>query len=153
MDRKLTVAIYDWDGSERAVNLARAFGEDPRTARIDKLAVLPRGDSAAKGRFLSGLGFRTVVTADGSSGSSRKNLVLDEVETDLVLLSCEVELIDGEWLERLEEEARRAGGECVAGCKVVDESGLVVNAGNHVVQPDCEMFQIGGLKKDLNQYY
>ncbi len=69
----------------------------------------------------------------------------------MVLLSARVEPADEDWLARVTEEVTSTGWG-LAGCKVADATGAVVNAGYHVLQPECERFTIGGGKKDINQY-
>ncbi|HEY5494661.1 MAG TPA: hypothetical protein VIK15_08700, partial [Candidatus Anoxymicrobiaceae bacterium] len=150
MAQDLTVAIYDFDGSEESAACARALSDatsDPR-----KIAVVERSRAEAARQLLSPLGFEVVRVANGAGPGARKNAVLSASSGDVLLMSSKAEPAGEGWLQSLrsEAEAARAG---VAGLKVVGASGEVINAGYHVLQPDCELLGLGQGRKDVNQYY
>jgi glycosyltransferase involved in cell wall biosynthesis len=152
MPEDLTIVIHDWDSTEEAVRLARALSEGRHSAQARKVAVTARAELAAAKDALAPLGFEVVQAPDGARPGKRKNVGLEAAAGDAVLLSSRAELIDRDWLEKLIEEAEGSGAG-VVGCKVVDEAGLILNAGYHVLRPDSDLFPLGGGKKDINQYY
>ncbi len=148
----VTLLLHDWTGTERAASLASALAEAPSTSGVHRVAVVSRGRLAADRGLLESLGFEVVAAEDGAPPGARKNLGTARAAGDVVLLTSEAKIVDGQWLDRMREEAGSRGAG-IAGCKVVDDSGNVINAGYHVLQPECDTFQIGGGKKDINQYY
>ena len=152
MDAAITIVIHDWDGSEKAVACARALADNTDTAQHRRIAVVPKSGAAAAGQALGALGFDIVACNDGATAGARKNLGLKEAAGDMVLLTISAGLPDPQWLGRINEEVEALGAG-VAGCRVVDEKGSIINAGYHVLQPECESFLIGGGKKAINQYY
>ncbi len=152
MDRSVNIAIHDWAPGERAAALARSLSQNPGTSGCRLLAVVRRADMGAGRAVLEPLGFEVLACEDQASPGRRKNLALAAAAADLALLSCRVELVDPGWLDVLSREADAERGG-VVGCKVDDASGRIVNAGYHVLQPECERFALGGGKKDINQYY
>jgi len=150
MAKDLMIAIHDFDGSEESVSCARALAG--ATAELRKIAVVERSSADAARQALSPLGFEVVQVAAGSSSGARKNAALAASGGDVLLMSCRAEPAGAEWLESLRSEAE-ATGAGVAGLKVVGTSGEVLNAGYHVLQPECELLGLGQGRKDVNQYY
>jgi len=152
MSEETTVILHDWDAGDEAVTLSRRLSEGHREeARL--MAVVSRTVAVACDDMLGGLGFEVVVVPDNAAAWERKNAGLEKARGDVVLLSSRVKLVDSDWLRRLVEETDAADGVGVAGCKVIDERGRILNAGNHVISPECDLFAVGGGKKDINQYY
>ena len=147
-----TIVIHDLDGGEEASRLARALATDESAKGARKIAVVERSDSAAAREALGTQGFEIVQAADGAAAAARKNLGIAQASGDVVLLSSRARIVGDKWLSILTEEASSSGAG-VVGCKVVDEAGMILNAGYHVLQPECELFPLGGGKKDINQYY
>ncbi|MBU1669828.1 MAG: glycosyltransferase [Actinobacteria bacterium] len=153
MDRRVTLAIHDWDASESAVALAHALNDNPATTGLHRVAVVSKGAASAASTALSPLGFELLSAAEGAPPGARKNLAAGSARGDLVLLSARAGVPDPSWLENLAEGIDSLGGEGVAGGKVTDANGFIINAGYHVLQPDCGLFAVGGGKRDINQYF
>ena len=151
MARDLTVVIHDFDGSAESGACARALAavETPGTR---KLAVVERSGADAARESLAPLGFEVVAVPNGSSPGRRKNAGCEASDGDVLLMSGAAEPAGDGWLDSLRGEAEAAGAG-VAGLKVVGGTGEVVNAGYHVLQPDCELLGLGEGHKDVNQYY
>jgi len=152
MKENITVVIFDLDGHEEASRLARAMDSSTLPEGTRKVGVAERSDAGAARAALSPSGFEVIQAPDGSTPGQRKNLGIKAADGDVVLLSASARLIDGDWLMKLAEQVSSFGAG-VVGAKVVDEAGMIVNAGYHVLQPECDLFPLGGGKKDINQYY
>jgi glycosyltransferase involved in cell wall biosynthesis len=150
MGRETTVVIHDWKAGPRAEQLARWLAAEATGER--KVAVVRRSDASSARNLLGPLSFEVVTVPDDSNAAQRKNAGIEVAEADVVLLTSKAEIVDFEWLAKLREEAQ-ASGAGIAGVKIVDDRNLIVNAGYHVLQPDCGLFPLGGGKKDINQYY
>jgi hypothetical protein len=147
-----TVIIHDWENSVAAEELARSLADNPDTKGLRKAAVVGRDSTQAAGEVLTPLGFEILGIENGASAGARKNRGLKDATGDVVLLSAGVKLPDPGWLRVMLEEAG-ATGRGVVGLKVIDESGLIDNCGYQMTLPEYEMFHIGGVRKDINQYY
>lgn len=147
---ELTIVIYDWLESPGAEKLARMLAAEAPSSR--RVAVVSRSDVARASRTLEPLGFEVLAVPDEAKPAERKNAGIDSSEGDVVLITSSAGVDDPEWLGSLVEEAG-ALGSAVTGVKVVDERNLIMNAGYHVLQPDCDLWPLGGGKKDINQYY
>jgi hypothetical protein len=152
MPEKITIIIFDLDGPEEASRLARAMDSSSLPEGTRKVGVAERSDATAAREALAPAGFEVIQAPDGASAGQRKNLGIQAAVGDVVLLSARVRLIDSDWLAKLADQAS-ATGAGVAGAKVVDEAGMILNAGYHVLQPECDLLPLGGGKKDINQYY
>jgi glycosyltransferase involved in cell wall biosynthesis len=150
MADRLTVAIHDWEGDEGSRRLAAGLARTDGDTRL--VAVVGRRDAPGARGYLEPLGFEVRQVEDYAGPGVRKNAAIEGAPADAILLSSRVELPDPAALDKLAGEAK-AGGAGVAGCKVVDQEGVILNAGMHVLRPDFELLPVGGLKKDINQYY
>lgn len=152
MEGPVDIAIHDWSPDDRSAALAVSLSEGPGSAGARLIAVARKSDAAAARSALGPLGFEVLACDDRASPGGRKNVALGASTGDVALLSRRVEIVDPGWLDALASGARAAGGG-VIGCKVDDERGLLLNAGYHVIQPECDAFPLGAGKKDMNQYY
>lgn len=149
----LTILIHDWEPGTDITTLGRSLAGGPLTAEARKVVVVTRREATRAGEDLSSLGFETVVVDDNAMPGERKNRGMSDSGGDVVFLSANVEIVDPQWLECLADEVELGDGRGVVGCKLVDDRGLIVNAGYHVIQPDLDLYQVGGFKRDINQYY
>jgi len=149
----LTILIHNWEAGQDIDNLARSLAEDPLAAEARKVVVITRREGARAREPISRLGFETVVVDDSAAPGERKNRGMSGYGGDVVLLSANAEIVDPQWLECLADEVESGDERGVVGCKLVDDRGLIVNAGYHVIQPDLYLYPIGGSKRDINQYY
>jgi glycosyltransferase involved in cell wall biosynthesis len=152
MPEDLAIVIYDWDSTEESGGLARALANGRHSADVRKIAVTTRSELTAAKDFLKPLGFEVLQAPEGATAARRKNAGIEAAGGDVVLLSAAAELVDRDWLEKLTEEVSSSDAGIV-GCKAVDEAGNILNAGYHVLRPECDLFPLGGGKKDINQYY
>ncbi len=153
MTEELTVVVHDLAGPEEAARLARAFGGAGSPAPGARLvAVIPHAGAAGARQALEPHGFEVVPAPEGSTAPALKNLGAAETPGDVVFVSSKARPSREDWLSAL-TGAARAAGPGVMGCKVVDEAGMVLNAGFHLLQPECELFPLGGGKKDIDQYF
>ncbi|PKQ28956.1 MAG: glycosyl transferase [Candidatus Anoxymicrobium japonicum] len=152
MDEQPTIVIHDWDDTDGASKLARSLSSGPLAVTARKIAVVAHAEHRAARELLASMGFEVIQASVGATSGERKNMGIKSARGDVALLSSKAQLIDNEWLSKLSEEAGSslAG---VVGCKVVDDRGMILNAGFHVLSPECELFPLGGGKKDINQYY
>jgi len=153
MAEATNIVIHDWDGSEGASELARSLSENPDATGLRVSAVARRSDVPAARQALGPLGFEVVEVGDNATSGERKNKGIKDTAGDVILLSAGVRLVDPDWLRLLMDTAESVGGDGVCGCKIIDDRGLIVHAGKHVILPECELFPVGGQKKDINQYY
>jgi len=145
-----TIVIHDLESGEQAVRLLRALSGAPGGTR--KVAVVARARAAAIREALAGSAFDVVEADDEASSGQRKNMGIAAAAGDVVFLSADVVALGKDWMRDLADEAASCGAG-VVGCKVTDQSGMIANAGYHVIQPDCDLFPLGGDKKDINQYH
>jgi len=149
---KLTIIVHDLPGADEAVSRLAPAIKLARASHARLVAVFPKREVAAARVTLSGEDVEVVAVDDGAGSGERKNAGLRAAEGDVLLFSSRVKAVEADALPRIVEEvdATRAA---VAGCKVSDSSGLIVNAGYHLIKPGCEQFPLGSGKKDINQYY
>jgi glycosyltransferase involved in cell wall biosynthesis/GT2 family glycosyltransferase len=152
MPEEITVVIHDLEGAEESARLARSLSAQPLDAGLKKVAVVTGRDAAAAREALSPLGFEIVQAHENLSAGARKNAGIRAAAGPVALLSSRARMNEPDWVERLRLRAQETGAGVVGG-KVVDEADMILNAGYHVLQPECDLFPLGGGKKDINQYY
>ena len=153
MTEKLTILIHDWEDGRDIARLARSLNEDPVAGEARKLVVHTSREGARARDYLSALGLETVEVGDNASPGKRKNRGVSAAGGDVLLLSASVEIVDPQWCEQLLAEVESLEGGGVVGCKITDDRGRIVDAGYQMLQPDFDLFPVGGSKRDINQYY
>lgn len=150
---ELTILIHDWEAGMDIGPLARSLADGPLSDRARKVVVVTRREAGRVGDPLSRLGFKTVVVDDKAAPGERKNKGMSGSFGDVLLLSADAEVVDTQWLEQLVEEVESGDGVGVTGCKLVDDRGSIINAGYQVIDPDLNLFPVGGSERDINQYH
>jgi len=149
---EVTIILHDWEPSSEGQALVRNLNENPIGRDLRKIVVL-RKRHVKDSLFLSESGVEVREISDGASPAEMKNKGLKGIDGSVLLLSSSVKIEDENLLKIMNEELERLGGEGVIGCKIMDEKGFILNAGYHVIQPECELLEEGSGKKDLNQFY
>lgn len=147
----LSLVFHDWR-PDWADGLERLLAGDALPPDARRIAVVSRSAAASARESLSKRDFEIVEVGDGAASGARKAAGLARATGDVLLISAMCEPVGSQWLARLRAEAAecRAG---VTGCKVIDRTGRIIDAGYHVLQPECDLFRLGGGKKDIAQYY
>ncbi len=151
MSENVNLIIYDFECDESEFQLLRqmsAFLQNPGW----KLVVVIAEDKKQAAGELNGLGYMPVFVSPKDPLSKRKNSAISKCEGDVVFLSSGVTFDKGEDLRTLISEARNLERACVAGCKIVDNNGTILNAGTHVIRPECKLLPLGGGIEDVGQY-
>ncbi|HVR40530.1 MAG TPA: glycosyltransferase, partial [Thermoanaerobaculia bacterium] len=78
------------------------------------------------------------------------NTALRDIDTDVVLLNNDIEILHDGWLERLQETARDNIG--IVGCRLILGDGRLLHAGTWIRADTCWGQQIGALEPNLGQY-
>jgi len=149
---ELTIIVHDLPGADEALSRLAPAIKLARESGARLVAVIPKREAAAAKVALSGEDVEIVAVDDDAGSGERKNAGLATAEGDVLLFSSLIKAVEAEALPRVVEKIRASHG-AVAGCRVSDSSGLIVNAGYHVIKPGCEQFPLGRGKKDINQYY
>ncbi|MCU1348201.1 MAG: glycosyl transferase family 2, partial [Acidobacteria bacterium] len=132
------------DGIKRFTDLASA-----RVIVVDNGSIDETAAELPKIRWVE------ILRNDENLGFVRGNnaaLRVTRPDEDVALLNNDVEILHGQWLERLQQSAYAAMDIGIAGCRLQLGDGRLLHAGTWIRPDDCWGHQIGSLETDLGQY-
>src|SRR5207248_10481708 len=73
-------------------------------------------------------------------------------DSDIILLNNDTEIVQADWISRLQEAAYSAPDVGIVGCRLVRPDGTVQHAGTFMPLDTFWGQQMGGGEKDINQH-
>ncbi len=152
MPEDVSLVVYDFDGDSEDLGHLRRMSQEVTQFNWRLIVMVPE-DRSTLASELKDLGFLPVFSRPGDPLCRRKNAAIRGCSGDVIFFSGKVRLERFDSLKSLAGEARARGDACVAGCKIVDENGIILNAGIHLIKPEYNLLPLGGGKEDVGQYY
>jgi len=153
-DRPVCIIILAWNG----VSYTRACLESLRAkTEFDdyRVIVVDNGSSDGTGEYLASLDWVTVVRHSGNLGFMRGiNQAIRRCppDCDILLLNNDTEIIQADWLRRMQHCALSAADIGIVGCRLRRPSGILQHAGAYM-PPTYWGQQTGSGEPDINQFH
>ncbi len=146
----IVLAWNRWPLTKRLLDSIQRF-TDLGNVRV---IVVDNGSSDETADELAKLPWLCVLRHEQNLGFVRGNnaALLQTGDDDVVLLNNDVEILHGEWLERLQQSVYAASDIGIVGCRLLLDDGRLLHAGTWIRPDDCWGEQIGSLETDLGQY-
>ncbi|HWW59837.1 MAG TPA: glycosyltransferase [Thermoanaerobaculia bacterium] len=152
--RPVSIIVLAWNRWPLTRRLLDSLRRHTDLADV-RVIVVDNGSTDETAAELSKYDWIRVLHLDENVGFVRGNnaalRTVDE-EHDVVLLNNDVEILHGEWLERLQQTADADGRAGIVGCRLVLGDGRLLHAGTWIRPDTCWGQQIGSLELDLGQY-
>lgn len=151
---RVTVIVLAWNRwalTERCLTTLRE-NTDPAKAEV---LVVDNGSTDETPEKLKTVDGIRVLTTGKNLGFVRGNnagIAATPELNDVVLLNNDVEVLQPDWLERLQATAYAADDVGIVGCRLRFPDGRLIHAGTYILPDTLWGQQIGALEKDLNQY-
>jgi GT2 family glycosyltransferase len=152
--KKITIIILTWNGlayTKRCLETLRG-----RTAFPDyEVVVVDNGSTDGTVEYLRSLHWLRLFENSGNLGFVRgNNRALAECggDSDFVLLNNDTEIIQPEWLSRLQATAYSAPEVGIVGARLRRPDGMLQHAGTYMPVETFWGQQIGAGEKDVNQF-
>ena len=153
-EKKVTIIILTWNGLDYTKRCIESLQE--RTVFPDyEVVVVDNGSTDGTVEYLRSLSSLRVFENDRNLGFVRgNNRAMAECggDSDFVLLNNDTEIIQPEWLSRLQATAYSAPEVGVVGARLRRPDGMLQHAGAYMPIETFWGQQIGAGEKDINQF-
>lgn len=153
-DKNIAIIILTWNGFGLTKRCLDSLKLDSLPANVSVI-VVDNGSADETVKYLKGLK-RVVLIENGANlGYSRAvniGIRAAPLSSDIVLLNNDVELIEGDWLERLTAAADSEPLIGITGVKILREDGTLQHCGAYLPFDTLWGQQVGGGEVDIGQY-
>ena len=150
--RPVTVIVLTWNGLE--VTRACVSSLLKRTTHPDfRVIVVDNASTDGTREYLQSLDGITLIANEENLGFVKgNNAGIRAADGDVLLMNNDTEIIQGDWLERMQGVAYSAPDIGVVGCRLVNADGGLVHAGTYMPLPSYWGQEYPGGEKDIGQY-
>jgi len=150
--RPVTVIVLTWNGLEVTTNCLETLLAN--TTHPDfEVMVVDNGSTDGTVEYVRGLESVRLIENGENLGFVRGNNVgIKATDRDVVLLNNDTEIVQGDWLERMQELALSAEDIGIVGCRLVNAQGDLVHAGTYMPLPSFWGQEYPGDERDIGQY-
>jgi hypothetical protein len=150
--RPVSVIVLTWNGLEVTTNCLTTLLA--QTTHPDfEVVVVDNGSTDGTLEYARGLeGIRLIENGKNLGFVRGNNAGLQATVTDVVLLNNDTEIIQDDWLARMQALAYSEGDIGVVGCRLVNADGNLVHAGTYIPQPSFWGQEYPGNERDIGQY-
>jgi GT2 family glycosyltransferase len=151
--RPVCIIVLAWNGvdyTKRCLASLRANTVFPDY----RVTVVDNGSIDGTPKLLESVDWIKVIRNDRNLGFVRgNNIALRQCppECDVILLNNDTEILQPDWIERLQQTAHAAPENGIVGCRLRRPSGMLQHAGAYM-PPTFWGQQIGGNEEDINQF-
>jgi GT2 family glycosyltransferase len=151
---KIAIVILSWNGLSLTRRCVESLGrsELPSDTRV---VVVDNGSSDGTVEYLSALEHLQVIANDKNLGYAKAvNIGISAVpeDFDILLLNNDVELIEPDWLVRLQATAYTNERTGIVGAKILRDDGVLQHCGAYIPIDTYWGQQLAGGELDINQY-
>jgi hypothetical protein len=150
--RPVSVIVLTWNCLEVTKNCLRTL-LDNTTHPDFQVMVVDNGSTDGTPDWVASIDGVSLIANGENLGFVRGNNVGIEASTgDVVLLNNDTEIIQPDWLERMQELACSADDIGLVGCRLVNADGRLVHAGTYMPLPSFWGQEYPGDEADIGQY-
>lgn len=152
MRKPVSLIILTWNGLE--VTRACVSSVLERTSHPDfEVIVVDNGSTDGTLEYLRGVaGIRLLENGENLGFVKGNNAGIRATGGDVVLLNNDTEVIQEDWLERIQDTAYSSEDIGVVGCRLVNAEGRLVHAGTYIPVPSFWGQEFPGDERDVGQY-
>lgn len=148
----VSVIVLTWNGLDITRNCVTTLLE--RTTHPDfEVVVVDNGSTDGTLDYLRSVQGIWLIENGENLGFVRGNNVgIRATAADVVLLNNDTEIIQPDWLEKIQELARSADDIGLVGCRLTDAEGWLIHAGTYMPTPSFWGQEYPAGEKDISQY-
>lgn len=150
--RPVTVIVLTWNGVEVTKDCLRTLLENTTHPDFEVL-VVDNGSTDGTLEYLRNLeGIRVIENAENMGFVRGNNAGIEATATDVVLLNNDTEMIQPDWLEKMQELALSSEDIGLVGCRLINSEGHLVHAGTYMPVQSFWGQEYPGDERDIGQY-
>src|SRR5437867_3186693 len=152
--RKVTIVILTWNGlsyTKRCLETLHGHTD----FQCYEVIVVDNGSTDGSVEYLKSISWIRLIQNSSNKGFAKANnqaIELCDNSSDLVLLNNDTEILQRDWLAKLQETAYRSPAIGIVGARLKRPDGMLLHAGTYMPIETFWGQQIGSLEKDINQY-
>ena len=150
--RPVSIIVLTWNCLDVTRNCLRTLLEE--TGHPDfEVVVVDNGSTDGTADYVRTLaGVRLIENGENLGFVRGNNVGIEAVAGDVVLLNNDTEIIQADWLERMQELAYSADDIGLVGCRLANADGRLVHAGTYMPLPSFWGQEYPGDELDIGQY-
>jgi len=149
---KVSVIVLSWNGLEVTRDCLRTLLGRTSHADFD-VVVVDNGSTDGTVEYLRSVTGITLIENGSNLGFVKGNNVgIRATGGDVLLLNNDTEIIQDDWLERIQELAYSSEDIGLVGCRLVNAEGNLVHAGTYMPLPSFWGQEYPGDERDIGQY-
>lgn len=152
--KRVTIIILTWNGLAYTTRCLETLRERTEFEDYDVI-VVDNGSTDGSVEYLKSIPWIRLIANSGNLGFARANnqaLDSSDKNSDVVLLNNDTEIVQADWLTRLQQSVYRSPAIGIAGARLRRPDGMLQHAGTYMPIETFWGQQIGSLEKDINQY-
>lgn len=150
--RPVSIIVLTWNCLDVTRNCLRTLLDETNHPDFE-VVVVDNGSTDGTADYVRSLeGVRLIENGENLGFARGNNAGIDAVSSDVVLLNNDTEIIQADWLERMQELAYSADDIGVVGCRLVNADGRLVHAGTYMPLPSFWGQEYPGDELDIGQY-
>lgn len=152
--KKITIIILTWNGLEYTRRCLQTLREQTQFPNYEIL-VVDNGSTDGSVEYLKSIPWIRLVENQSNEGFAKGNnraIELSDPSSDVVLLNNDTEIIQPDWLEKLQETAYRSNDVGIVGARLRRPAGRLQHAGTYMPIETYWGQQIGSEEKEINQH-
>jgi len=152
--RKVTIVILTWNGLPYTKRCLESLHAETDFQGYEVI-VVDNGSTDGSVEYLKSIPWVRLVHNSSNLGFAKANnqaIELCDHGSDVVLLNNDTEILQRDWLARLQQSAYRSPDIGIVGARLKRPDGMLQHAGTYMPIETFWGQQIGSLEKDINQY-
>ena len=148
----VSIIVLTWNGIDVTKRCLTSLLE--KTTHPDfEVIVVDNGSTDGTCEYLRGIaGIKLIENGENLGFVRGNNLGIRATNRDVLLLNNDTEIIQSDWLERIQEVAYSSADIGIVGCRLVNDEGELVHAGTYMPLPSYWGQEYPAGEKDIGQY-
>jgi GT2 family glycosyltransferase len=152
--RKVSIVILTWNGLTYTKRCLETL-HGQTDFQDYEVIVVDNGSTDGSVEYLKSIPWIRLIPNSSNNGFAKANnqaIELCDISSDVVLLNNDTEILQRDWVAKLQETAYRSPAIGIVGARLKRPDGMLQHAGTYLPIETFWGQQIGSLEKDINQY-
>ena len=150
--RPVSVIVLTWNGLEYTQRCIESIFEKTTHPHYE-IIVVDNGSTDGTVEYLKSVeGVKLIENKENLGFVKGNNVGINNTSNDVVLMNNDTEIIEPDWLERIQSLVYSSPDIGIAGCRLINGDGLLVHAGTYMPVPSYWGQEYPGGEVDIGQY-